>query len=101
MYSAPYGMGHSSNTELNMTHFYTNPNFLLALWIDLAEMFQEQLEVLKKSTFGEVMWQRNIWPLMTQYIFTYLISKLNGTHVDAPFTRLNQRRLPTLTSARS
>ena len=25
--SAPYGMGHSSKTELNLTQFYTNPNF--------------------------------------------------------------------------
>ena len=73
MYSASYGMGHSSNTELNITHFYTNTNFLLALWIDLAEMFQEQHEVLKKNIFGEVMRQRNIWPLMNQYIFTYRI----------------------------
>ena len=52
MYIAPYGMGHSSNIKLNITHFYTNNNFLLALWIDLAEMFQEQLEVKNKEIFG-------------------------------------------------
>ena len=26
-YSDPYGMEHLSNIELNLTHFYTNPNF--------------------------------------------------------------------------
>ena len=51
-YSAPYGMGHFSMTELNLAHFYTNPRFLLAIWKDLDEMFQKQLDVLKKSNFG-------------------------------------------------
>ena len=41
-------MGQLSKTELNLTHFYTNPNFILALWKDLAELNQKQLEVLKK-----------------------------------------------------
>ena len=35
-------------TELNLTHFYTKPNFLLALWKDFTKLFQKQLEVLKK-----------------------------------------------------
>ena len=63
-------MAHFSNTELNIVHFYTNPNFLLDIWKDLIELFQKQLEVLKKILFGEVMWERNIWPLRNQYIFT-------------------------------
>ena len=50
-YSAPYDMGHFIKIELNLTHFYKNPDFLLSLWEDLAEIFQKQLEVLKKSTF--------------------------------------------------
>ena len=49
MYSATYAMGHLSKTELNITHFYTNPKFLLSLWKDLAEMNLKQLEVLKKN----------------------------------------------------
>ena len=44
-YAATYGMGHFSKTELNLTQFYKNPNFLLALWKDLAELFQKQFEV--------------------------------------------------------
>ena len=71
-YSAPYGKGHFSNTELNLTHFYTNPNFLLDIWKYIAELFQKQLEVLKKVLFGEVMREINIRTLRTQYIFTWL-----------------------------
>ena len=41
-------MGHLSKTELNLTHFYRNLMFLLALRKDLAELNQKQLEVLKK-----------------------------------------------------
>ena len=52
-------IGHFSKTELNLTHFHTNPNFLLALWKDLAELLQKQTEVLKKSIFGELMRERN------------------------------------------
>ena len=44
-------MGHLSKTELNLTYFYKNPNFLLALWKYLAGLNQKQLESLKKSTF--------------------------------------------------
>ena len=51
MYSAPYGMRHLSKTVLNLMHFYTNPNLLLAPWKDLVELNQKQLEVLKKSAF--------------------------------------------------
>ena len=70
VYSEPYGMGHLSNTELNLTCFYRNPDFLLALWKDFAELNQKQLKVLKNVIFGSVVWERNIWPLRNQYIFT-------------------------------
>ena len=50
-------MGHFSKTELNITHFYTNPKFLLALWKDLTEPNQKKVGLLKKTVlFGEVMW---------------------------------------------
>ena len=48
VYSAPDAMGHFSKTELNLTHFYTTPNFLLDLWKYLAELNQKQVELLKK-----------------------------------------------------
>ena len=51
MYSAPDAMGHFSKRELNLMHFYTNPNFLLALWKNLAELNQKQVKLLKYSTF--------------------------------------------------
>ena len=70
MYSAPYAMVHLSKKELNLTHFYTIPDFLLTLWKDLAELTLEKLEVLKKKTFDEVMCKRDILLLRTQYIFT-------------------------------
>ena len=47
----------------------------MALWKDLAELNQKQLEVLKK-TFSEVIQERNIWPLRTQYIFTWQNEKI-------------------------
>ena len=43
-YSAPYGMVHLSKTELNITHLYKNPNIVLALWKDIADLNQKQLE---------------------------------------------------------
>ena len=49
MYTAPYAMVHLSKKELNLTHFYTIPDFLLTLWKDLAELTLEKLEVLKKK----------------------------------------------------
>ena len=58
-------MGNLSKTELNLMHFYRNPNLLLDLWKDLAKLFQKQIEV-KKKRFGEVMREINIWPLSTQ-----------------------------------
>ena len=48
MYSAPYNMGHLSKIEINMTHFYTKINFLLALWKDLAKLNLKQIKALKK-----------------------------------------------------
>ena len=50
-YSALGAMGQFSNIELNITHFYTRPNFLLALWKDLAKLNQKQVEILEKGTF--------------------------------------------------
>ena len=41
-------MGHFSKKELNITHFYTHPNFLLDLCKDFVDLFQKELEVLKK-----------------------------------------------------
>ena len=52
-------------------HFYTNPNFLLALWRDLANLNHKQVKLLKNVLFVEVIWERNIWPLRNQYIFTW------------------------------
>ena len=39
-----------SKTELNLTHFYTNPNLLLVLWKDLAEMNKKKLR-FERHTF--------------------------------------------------
>ena len=50
-WSETYGMGHLSKTELNLTQFYTNPNFSLALCKYIAEMNQKQLEFLKENNF--------------------------------------------------
>ena len=33
----PDTIGVVSKTQLNLTHFYTNSNFLLGLWKDLAD----------------------------------------------------------------
>ena len=55
-----------SKIELNLTHFYTNPNFILALWKDLTELNQKQLRVLKIVLFGEVMWE-NIYLYLTEW----------------------------------
>ena len=70
MYSAPYDMGKFLKTELNLTHFYTKPKFLLAIWKYLVELFQKQLEVLKQRFFSWSYAAINICPLRTQYIFT-------------------------------
>ena len=44
-------MGHFSKTELNLTHFYTKHQRLLALWKDLAKLNQKQVKSLEKCTF--------------------------------------------------
>ena len=44
-------MGHFSKTDLNLTQFYTNPNFSLALWKYISELLHKQLEFLNKITF--------------------------------------------------
>ena len=70
MYNAPCATGHISKIELNLTHFNTNPNFLLHDWKDLTNLNLKQLEVFKKALYGDVMWERNTLPLRNQYIFT-------------------------------
>ena len=37
-YKQPELMGGVSKTELNLAHFYTNPNFLLTPWKDIANL---------------------------------------------------------------
>ena len=54
IYSVPDTMGHLSNTELNLKHFNTNPNFLLDLWKDIAELIQKQVKNLKKYFLVEL-----------------------------------------------
>ena len=59
-----------SKKGVNLTHFNTNPNFVLALWKDLADTNQKQLKVLKKKLFSEFMGERIIWAPNTQYMAT-------------------------------
>ena len=70
-YIAPDDVGQLSNTELNITHFYTIPNFLFAIWKDLAELFQKQLVVLEENTFWYIYAGKKYVDLWTQYIFTW------------------------------
>ena len=78
MYSSLDTMGHSSKTELNLTHFYTGPNSLLDLWKYLAALFQKQLEFLKnllvelcgKEIYGP--WWPNISLTENMVRFTYI-----------------------------
>ena len=43
----------------------------MALWKDLTELIKKQVELLEKSIFGEVLRERNNWPLRTQYMATW------------------------------
>ena len=58
------------NTELNLTHFYTTLDFywifvkILPIWI------RKNVEVLKN--IGEVMGEKIIWALRTQYMATWI-----------------------------
>ena len=61
-----------SKKELNLTHFYTNPNFLLALWKDLTELNPRQCWSFEKVLFGKVMGEQIILALRTQYMATWL-----------------------------
>ena len=70
-----------SKTELNLTHFYTNPNFLLALWKDVAELSQKQLEVLKKSNVKH------------QFMALKRVAKLNGYHSPTVGRKYKSRHL--------
>ena len=78
-------------TELNLSHFYTNPNLLLALWKDLAELNQKQLEILKNVLFGEVMREINIWQLSNQYIFTWKYGQMYVHMTSSKFVRTRHR----------
>ena len=40
--SAPDAMGGVSNTELNLTHFYTNSKCLLSVWKDISGLNLKQ-----------------------------------------------------------
>ena len=53
-YIAPYGMGHLSKTELNPTHFYTNPNFLLGIWKISPRWIRKNLNFLVKLCGKEI-----------------------------------------------
>ena len=50
--------------------FYTNPNFLLDVWKDLAELNQKHLKVFQ-GIFGGAIREINIWPLRAQSKFTW------------------------------
>ena len=69
-YCASDTMEHFSKTKLNLRKFYKNPTFFIGSLEKSLQADPEQLEVMKKLLFGEVMWERNIWPLWTQYIYT-------------------------------
>ena len=51
LYSAPDTIGGWSETELNIMHFYTKHNFLLALWEDLPALDPKQRRSFEKRTF--------------------------------------------------
>ena len=62
-YSAPYGMGHFWKTNLNLRHFDTNPNLLLALWKGLAELKKETSRTFGKKYFLDKLCGKEIyWP---------------------------------------
>ena len=69
-YKQNESMGCVSKTELNITHFYTDDNFLLALWKDLVKMNLKNVEVLKDILFGGVMGEIIIQALRAQYMVT-------------------------------
>ena len=50
-YIADLTLGTGRHNVINSNAFYTNTNFLLALWKDLTELFQKQVGLLKKSIF--------------------------------------------------
>ena len=60
--SASYGKGHWRKTELNLTHFYTNPNYFLALWEDLDNLNLKQLEILGKYVLVKLCGKEKIGP---------------------------------------
>ena len=68
MYSAPYGMGQFWKTWLNIRHFYTNYNFYWLLGKIPPSWIRNKSNFWKKLLFGEVIRERNILPLRTQYI---------------------------------
>ena len=87
-------MGPVVTEDLFFSHFYTNTHFLLALWKYLTELFQEQVELLIKVLFGEVMREINNWPLRTQYVAIWQNGTfdLNMTPSEVVRTRHHIRR---------
>ena len=62
-------MGHLSKTELNLTYFYTTQKHYW-LFGKISSSWIRNNSKFFLSDFGEVMWEINVWPLRTQYIFT-------------------------------
>ena len=61
MCSTPYGMGKFSKTQLNPTHFYTDPNFYWLFEKTSSSCFVKNLKCWKKVLFGDGMWERDIF----------------------------------------
>ena len=61
-----------SKIELNLTHFYTSPRFYCLFGNVSPTWIRNNLKFWKRVIFGEVMGKRNIWPLKTQYMATWL-----------------------------
>ena len=72
----------------------------MAFFKYLAELNQKQLKVLKNVIFGEVMWDQSIFPLRTEYIFTWWngqiyvnITSSKGVHTRHLIRRFLRRYL--------
>ena len=59
-YRWTHAMSGVSQTELILTCFYKNPEFLLDLWKDIAKLDPKQRWNPEKVIFGEVMGERII-----------------------------------------
>ena len=65
-----------SNTELNLTHFYTNYKFVSDLWDNIAEMNLKQHWSFEKVLFGEVVGEIIILILRIQYMATHSFAEV-------------------------